>query len=171
MSENLSFNPITPLITTEQHPVHSSWRFRIHRPVCLCLMFSISDDESPVKTSDPHLQLCSIPDSSPLHGRAEPPLPVQNLMNYHHTSTPSTDDSFHDATGEEDFPTAPLDDAIWLEDQFWIDTYVFMSSHSHIASVLTPSHTCWTCHIPLQKMQQHPAMRWWTSVTSSISKM
>ena len=38
-------------------------------------------------------------------------------MNYHHTSTPSTDNSFHKATAaEEGFPTAPLDDNIWLED-------------------------------------------------------
>ena len=36
-------------------------------------------------------------------------------MDYHHTSTPSTDDSFQDATAE-DFPTAPLDDDICLED-------------------------------------------------------
>ena len=38
-------------------------------------------------------------------------------MNYHHTSTPSRDDSFQDATTEEeDFSIAPLDDDIWLED-------------------------------------------------------
>ena len=38
-------------------------------------------------------------------------------MDYH-TSTPNTDDPFQDATEEEeeDFPTAPLDDDIWLED-------------------------------------------------------
>ena len=37
-------------------------------------------------------------------------------MNYHHTSTPNTDNSFQDATAEEDFPTTPLDVDIWLED-------------------------------------------------------
>ena len=39
-------------------------------------------------------------------------------MVYHHTSTPNTDDLFQDATAkeEDDFPTAPLDDDIWLED-------------------------------------------------------
>ena len=37
-------------------------------------------------------------------------------MDYHHTSTPNTDDSSQDATAE-DFLTAPLDDDIWLEDQ------------------------------------------------------
>ena len=37
-------------------------------------------------------------------------------MVYHHTSTPNTDDPFLDATAEENFSTAPLDDDIWLED-------------------------------------------------------
>ena len=59
-----------------------------------------------------------MPDSSPLHERTEPPLPVKHHMNYHHmnhhTSTPSTDNSFHVATAEH-FPTTPLDDIIWLE--------------------------------------------------------
>ena len=62
-----------------------------------------SDDESPST------------DSSQLHGRAELSSPVQQHMVYHHT-----DDSFQDATNEreeeEDFPTAPLDDDIWLEE-------------------------------------------------------
>ena len=75
-----------------------------------------SDEESPVRTSDLHWQHPSTPDSSPQHGRSVPPLPVQHHMNCHHTSTPSTDDSFQDATAEEDFPTVPLDDDIWLED-------------------------------------------------------
>ena len=38
-------------------------------------------------------------------------------MDYHHASTPSTDDSLQDAATEEvDFPTVPLDNDIWLED-------------------------------------------------------
>ena len=38
-------------------------------------------------------------------------------MDYHHTSTPNTDNSFWDATTEEeDFLTAPLDDDIELEE-------------------------------------------------------
>ena len=37
-------------------------------------------------------------------------------MDTHHTSTPCTDDSFQDATTAEDFPMAPLDDDIWLEE-------------------------------------------------------
>ena len=74
-------------------------------------MFSSSGEESSLNTNTP--------ESSPLHERAEPPSLVQHHMDYHHTSTPSTEDSFQDATAEEeeeDFPTAPLDDDIWLED-------------------------------------------------------
>ena len=115
--ENLSFNPTTPLTTAEEHQEHSPQRLRSHSTVCCHLVFTSSDKESPVRTSDLGLWHPSTPDSSPLHGRAEPPSPVQHHMNYHHTSTPSTGDSFQDATvEEEDFPTAPLDDTIWLED-------------------------------------------------------
>ena len=38
-------------------------------------------------------------------------------MAYHYASTPSTDNPFQNVTAEEeDFPTAPIDDGIWLED-------------------------------------------------------
>ena len=55
MGVNLSFNPTTSLTTAEQHPLHSPQRFRSHSPVHCCLMFSSSDVESPVRTSDPCL--------------------------------------------------------------------------------------------------------------------
>ena len=102
-SENLSFDPATPLTVVNPHPAHSP---KDHSPVCHCLMFSSSNEVSPT------------PDSSPLHGRAEQPSLVQHHMDYHHTPAPGTDDSFQDVTTEEeeDFPTAPLDDDIWLED-------------------------------------------------------
>ena len=117
MSENLSFNPTTPITTAEQHPEHSHQGFRSHNPVHCHLVFTSSDNESPARTSDPHLQHCSTPDNSLLQGRAEPPSPLQDHMNCYHTSTPSADNPFQDATAEEeDFPTAPLDDDIWLED-------------------------------------------------------
>ena len=52
------------------------------------------------------------PDSSPLHGRTEQSSPVEQQMFNHHT-----DDSLQDIINEEeDFPTAPLDDDIWLEE-------------------------------------------------------
>ena len=97
-------------------PNHSPWQFRSHSPLHHHLVFTSSDDESPVRTSDPCLQQYSTQDDSPLHRRAEPPSQLQHHMDYHHISTPSTDDSFQNAMAEEeDFPIAPLDDDIWLE--------------------------------------------------------
>ena len=55
MSENLSFNPTTPCTTAEDHPEHSPQRFRSHSPICHHLVFTSSDEESPVRTSDLHL--------------------------------------------------------------------------------------------------------------------
>ena len=105
-SENISLNPTTLLTTAAQHPEHSPKRFRSNSSVCYHLMFSSSNEESPA------------PDNSPLHGKAEPPSLVQHHVDYHHTYMLETDDSFQDATAaeEEDFPTAPLDEDIWLED-------------------------------------------------------
>ena len=110
------FDPATPLTTAEQHPEHLPQIFRSHSSVHCHLVFTSYDEESPVWTSDPCLWYPNTPQISPLHGRAEPPSPVQHHMNYHYTSIPSTDDSFQDPTAEEDFSTAPLDDTIWLED-------------------------------------------------------
>ena len=117
-SQNFSFNPATPLTTSEQHPEHSPRSFRSHSPVCHCLVFTSSDNESPVRTSNPCLWHYSMPYNSQLQGRAEPPLQLQHHIDYHHTSTPNMDDPFQDTTTEEeeDFPTDPLDDDIWLED-------------------------------------------------------
>ena len=117
ISENLSFNPTTPLTTAEQHPVHSPRRLRCHSPVCCHLVFSSSDEESPVRPSDPCLWHSSPPDSSPVHRGAEPPWPVQHHMNHHHTSPPSTDQFFQRWDNWWNYPTAPPDDDIWLEDQ------------------------------------------------------
>ena len=54
-SENLSFDPTTVLTTAEQHPDQSPQRFRSCSPVHHHLVFTRSDDESPVRTSGPHL--------------------------------------------------------------------------------------------------------------------
>ena len=113
-SENLSFNPNTLLITAEQHPEYSPRQFRSHSLICHCLVFTNSNDKNHVRTNDPHSLHHSL-----LQGRAEQPSLLQNQMVYHCTSTPNTDYPFLDATAkeEENFPTAPLDDDIWLEDQ------------------------------------------------------
>ena len=52
-------------------------------------------------------------------------------MDFHHTSTPNTYDPFQDSTAEEeeDFPTAPLDGNIWLEDPV-PDTHLWIHEQS-----------------------------------------
>ena len=77
-------------------------------------MFSSSDEESPERSS---LQYPSTPDSIPVYRRAELPSLVQHHVTHDHTSTPGTDQFFTDDTTEEHFPTAALDDDIWMEDQ------------------------------------------------------
>ena len=89
MSDNLSLNPTTPLTTAEQHPEYSPQRFRSHSPVCYHLVFTSSDDESPVRTSDPHIQHHSTPGNNPPQGRTELSSPFQHYMDYHHTYTPN----------------------------------------------------------------------------------
>ena len=167
---NLSFNLTTSLTTAEEHPEHSPWRFRTHSPVCCHLVFTSSDEESPIRTSDPYLWHPSIPDSSPLHGRAEPPLPVQHHMNYHHTSTPSTDDSFQDATvEEEDFPMAPLNDTIWLEDPVPDrHTCIHQQSEPHFqCSYPCPYHL----HLPHSSPEDAPASYYKMMDISDISDL
>ena len=82
-SENLSCDPTTPLTTAEQHPEYSPQRFRSCKPVCHHLMFTSSDNESPVRTSDPHLGHHSTQDNNPFQGRAEPPSQLHHHMDYH----------------------------------------------------------------------------------------
>ena len=97
-SDNLSFDPATPLTSLHPHQSHPPQWHRSHRSVSC--HFPFSNDES---TST---------DGSQLYGRAEQSSPIQQHVVYHHT-----DDSFQDATNEEeeeDFPTAPLNDDIWL---------------------------------------------------------
>ena len=96
-SENLSFNPATPLTTVHPHWTHLPQWHKSHSSEYCYLMFS--NDKSPST------------DSSPLHGRAELSSHVQQHMVYHHT-----DDAFQGATKEEDFPTAPWNEDIWLEE-------------------------------------------------------
>ena len=95
-SENLSFNPTTPLTSVYPHWVNPPQQHRSHSSVHHYLAFS--NDESPST------------DGSQLHGRSSP---VQQQMVYH-----CMDDSFQATTNEEDedFPTAPLNDDVWLEE-------------------------------------------------------
>ena len=154
VSEYLSFNPATPFTTVHPHWTHSPQWHRGNSSVHHSLTFS--SDKSPST------------DSSQLHAKAEQSSHVQQNMVYH-----CTDDSFQDATSEEeeDIPTAPLDDDIWLEDPV-TDRQVCIHEQSW------PHDQCpYPCPYHLnqlhstQKMHKHHIMRWWISVTSLISKI
>ena len=99
VSENSSFRPATPLT----HQAYSLQQQSSLNSVCHCLTFS-NDDDSSI-------------DSSPLHGRTEQSSPVEHQMAHHLTT-----DSFQDVPSEEEeeaeehFPTAPLDDDVWMEE-------------------------------------------------------
>ena len=94
-------------------------------------------------------------DSRPLHGRTEQPSPVEQQISHH-----LTDDSFWDIPSEEeDFPTAPLDDDIWLENQSQTGTYASMNTHNYMTCALTLAHTAWISYTPLQETCQHHIMR------------
>ena len=76
---------------------------------------------------------------------------------YHHThcyfqDTPSDKE-------EENFPTVPLDDDVWLEEPAQTGTYASTTSHNHMACALTPAHTVWISYTPLLKMHQHHIIR------------
>ena len=97
-SENLSFGPATPLTHWAYSP---HWHSSLSS-ICHCLMFSNDDSSST--------------DSNPLHGRIEQSSPVEQQM-----ASCLKDDSFQDVSSEEkeeeeQFPTAPLDDAVWMDE-------------------------------------------------------
>ena len=153
-SENVSFNPATPLTHWAYSPQWHSSLSSLHHHL------TFSDDEN------------SSTDSSPVHGRAEQSSPAEHQIVHHHI-----DGSFKDVPSEEeeeDFPTAPLDGDIWLDEPVpdkQTGTYTSMNSQNYMTCALTFAHTAWISYSPLQKMHQHHIMRWWTSVTSSIFQM
>ena len=110
-SENLSFNPTTPITTAEQQGSDATVLYATIWCSAALMKRGLA------QPSHPHLWHSSTLDSSPVHRRAEPPLPVQHHVNQHHMSPLSTDQFFKDETTKENFPTAPPDDGVWLEDQ------------------------------------------------------
>ena len=118
--EDLSFNlvnfgqsPTTPEHNEECSPHRHRWcRHRSHH-----LVFTSSDDESPVRPSEqcsPHASTNVI---DPTHRRADFSPSVHHNLYY-----PITTDCFlteawvDDTSSEEHFPTVPLDDGIWAEE-------------------------------------------------------
>ena len=118
--EDFSFNPshfgespTTPM----QHEETSSCQYRCCSFTCHQLVFTSSNDESPVRPQH------SITDArSPVTRRAELSSSVHQNLNNLITHTPKPDlfltDAWDDDTtfSEENIPTAPLDDEVWSED-------------------------------------------------------
>ena len=112
--QNLSFGPATPITHQAYSP---QWPSNLNA-ICQHLRFA-NDDDSSV-------------DSSPLHGRTEQSLPVEQQMAQH-----LTDDSFQDFTSadkeeeevEEHFPTAVLNDDVWMEEPV-LDMHLCISEQS-----------------------------------------
>ena len=92
-------------------------------------------------------------DNSPPHGRTEPSSQLQHLMVSHCTSTLNTENSFQDSTSEEeeeDFPTAPLVDDVWLEDPIQV-------RHLCIQDQSQPQYQCsYPCSYSLDLLHSAP---------------
>ena len=73
-----------------------------------------------------------MPDDNPLQGGVESSPCLQHHMDTSNTATPCSDDSFQDATSDdEDFLTPPLNDYIWLEDTV-LDRYFCIRKQSQL---------------------------------------
>ena len=93
-------------------------------------MFTISDDESPVRHSECHHQHSSTDVNSPVHRRAELPSPVHHNLCHSLTPTPTTEQFYADfdsvawdddtTSTEEHFPTAPLNEESGLKTQLFV---------------------------------------------------
>ena len=155
-SENLSFRPATPLT----HWAHLPHQHSSLSSICCHLTFSNDDSSSA--------------DNSPLQSRTEQFSPVEQQMAQH-----LTDDSFQDDPSEEeeeeeeeeeDFPTAPLEDDIWMDEPV-PDRHLCIHEQSQLHD-LCP----YPCLYNLDQL--HPTSenaptphQWWTSATSLISQM
>ena len=114
----------------EHHEEHSPQGYRhVTTPHTTRLVFTSSDDESPVRPSECHCQHSSTNARSSVLQESRPFISKascnQHLCHYS-TPTPNTEQSstyFNGITWddditsfEENFPMAPLDDKVWSED-------------------------------------------------------
>ena len=141
--KELSFNPTNVGQSTtspEHNEEHSPWGYR-HFSFTHCqLVFSSSDNESPVRSSRCYCQHPSINARSPVHRRARLSLPEHQNQCHHCSPTPNTEQLSPDfdnlawdngtTPSEEDFPAAPLDDLVWSEDPV-LDRYLCIQKTPH----------------------------------------
>ena len=124
MVDDLSFNWVSFgwIPTTPEHHVESSpHRYRSHNITCHWLVFTSLDDESPVRSSECCCQ-CSSSDERGWEPR-EADVSSSIHHNLCHHITPTSDQFLTKAwdadttSFEEHFPTAPLHDDVWAEEQ------------------------------------------------------
>ena len=119
MVDDFSFNltnfgqsPAPP----EQHAELSHHRHGHYNPTCHHLVFTSSDDESSMRSRQWH----SPPSSA--NARSQTPREADVSSTVHHI-TPTTDPFLNEtwdgdsSSFDEHFPTAPLDDDVWAEEQ------------------------------------------------------
>ena len=179
MMEDLSFYPANfgqSPTTTEQHEEHSSQRHRHHSFSCHWLVFTSSDDESPMTPSKQINQHSSTNARSPVHRRAEHSSPVHHNLCHSLTPTPNTEqfltDTWYNDTNstKENFPTAPLDGKIWSEDPIPLCIHETPHKPHHQCSYPFPyRNTTFRMHLPQSTPQDAAVLNYELMDFSDIS--
>ena len=145
MMEDLSFDPTNlgqSPTTSDQHGVNSPCRYRHHSFTCHQLVFTSSNDESPVRSSVQCSHHYSTDARSQVHRRAELSSSVHHNLHHPITPTLTSDQFFTDAwdndttASKQNLPTAPLDDKVWSENLI-PDRQLCIHKTSH-----EPNHQC-----------------------------
>ena len=150
--EELSFDPThfgqSPA-TPEHHEGYSPWRCKHCSITHRWLVFTSSDDDSPIRPNGWHCQHSSNNARSPVCRRARLSSPDCHNQHHYHTPTPNTEqlstdfDNFawNDGTtrSKENFPTVSLDAPVWSEDPF---------PDRHLCIHRTPQQTKYQCSYP-----------------------
>ena len=130
--ENFSFDPTNlgqlPIVP-ELYDGYSPQGYRCHSFICHRLVFTSSDEESPVTPDDSNQNYPSVPS----HRCAEP------------SPTTPTMDHFLTEAWDDNSPKNTFQQHLWMmmfgqKIQFLIDSYVFMKPLSWTASVPPPAH-------------------------------
>ena len=181
MMEDLSFNPANfgqSPTTPEQHEENSPHRYRHCSFTCHQLVFTSSDDESPMRH-----QPSSTNASSPAQRRAALSSPENHKQHHYHTPTQNTEQFYtnfdnvgwdNDMTStEEHFPTALLDDDVWSEDPI-LDRLLWIHKRPHELNLqcsypCTYSTTTFRMDLPQSIPQSATVLNYEVMVFSDIS--
>ena len=173
MVDDFSFNltnfgqsPAPP----EQHAELSPHRHRCCNPTCHHLVFTSSDDDRSMRSSEWHSPPSSANVRSPTPREADVSSSVHHIIP---TAEPFLTEAWDDDSSsfDEHFPTTPLDDDVWAEEQI-LDRCLCIQERpdepNHQCSYPCPYDgnttfqlDCNQCH----KMKECLTTIWWTSVT------